>query len=272
MPETQKSLSITVVVPAYNEELHLVACLDSLACQSLKPDRVIVVDNNSTDKTAEIAGRYPFVTIIKEARQGRAYARNAGYNAVTTDIIARTDADMVLPPDWVEHIHRFYADPAHQSYVWTSVGDFTNVRLRTYSNSVLRWFCFTLNRGMLGHNMLWGSSTALLRSQWQTVSSSMCLADTIHEDLDLSIHLAARGYRIWLDYSIAPPATIRRLNHNRQTLWRHLRMWPQTLRIHRIPSWPVIYAGIIVIRFGFVPTYVALDALARAVGRPAFAE
>src|SRR3990167_3424187 len=117
-----KRLTLSIVIPAYNEEDHLKACLDSISKQTIKPLQVIVVDNNSTDKTAEIAKSYNFVTLIKEEKQGIAYARNRGFDAVTADIIGRIDADTMLFPKWVEYAIDYLS--AHPDELLTGGGDF----------------------------------------------------------------------------------------------------------------------------------------------------
>jgi glycosyltransferase involved in cell wall biosynthesis len=65
-----KTLSLTIVIPVFNEQNHISACLEAIAAQTAMPDEVIVVDNNSTDKTVQIAKQFAFVKIIKEKRQG----------------------------------------------------------------------------------------------------------------------------------------------------------------------------------------------------------
>ncbi|HEX7964030.1 MAG TPA: glycosyltransferase family A protein, partial [Candidatus Saccharimonadales bacterium] len=96
-----KRQSVSIVIPAYNEERHLAACLEAIRAQSEPPLEVVVVDNNSTDRTAEIARRYPFVRVVHEERQGIVFARGAGFDAARGDIIARIDADIVLPAGWI---------------------------------------------------------------------------------------------------------------------------------------------------------------------------
>ena len=87
------SKSLSIVIPVYNEASRLAACLQSIADQSEAPEDVIVIDNNSTDNSLSIAQQFPFVRVIHEKRQGIVYARNAGFDAVQADIIARIDAD-----------------------------------------------------------------------------------------------------------------------------------------------------------------------------------
>jgi hypothetical protein len=179
---------------------------------------------------------------------------------------------MVLPPDWVAHIKAFYAEPAHARLAWTCAGFFYNVRLPRASNTALRWFGFGLNRRLTGHDTLWGSSMALLRSQWQTVDKEVCNRADIHEDLDLAMHLFRCGYDIYLDKTIELPATLRRLNTERASLWTYLRMWPRTYRVHHRRSWVVVYGAILLMRFVCVPGHVILDRLARLAGHSPFSE
>ena len=62
-------MKVSVVIPSYNEEKYIGRCLEGIALQIEKPDEVIVVDNNCTDKTVEIAEKFG-ATIIKEKKQG----------------------------------------------------------------------------------------------------------------------------------------------------------------------------------------------------------
>lgn len=97
---------ISVVIPAFNEEVLLPRCLESLACQNTsRTFEVIVVDNNSTDTTAAVARSFfnqLNLKIIPEFRLGRGAARRAGFRAAAGDIIFSTDADTALPPEWIE--------------------------------------------------------------------------------------------------------------------------------------------------------------------------
>ena len=98
---------ISVVVPAYNAAATLGDQLDALAAQETEdPFEVVVVDNASTDDTADVAasyaGRLPGLRVVA-ARSGRgvAYARNAGVRAAAGGLILFCDADDVVRPGWV---------------------------------------------------------------------------------------------------------------------------------------------------------------------------
>ena len=99
-PENPK---ITVVIPAYNEENFIETALKSLVNQTYKDFELIVVDNNSTDKTAQIAQEYG-ARVIVEKQKGVAKARNSGFSAAHARIIACTDSDSIVPQNWVERI------------------------------------------------------------------------------------------------------------------------------------------------------------------------
>lgn len=97
---------ISVVVPAYNEEDSIGSCLNSLVKQKTKEKfEVIVVDNNSTDKTVKIAKTFAKkldLKIIKESRQGRGAARATGFSKAEGEIVLSLDSDTFAPFDWIE--------------------------------------------------------------------------------------------------------------------------------------------------------------------------
>jgi glycosyltransferase involved in cell wall biosynthesis len=103
----------SVVVPAHNEENFLGDCLDSLLDQDFSGAyEIIVVDNNSTDRTAEVA-RARGVRVVSETRPGVCWARQAGTLAAGGEIVVSTDADTVYGRDWLSRFDAgFHADPA----------------------------------------------------------------------------------------------------------------------------------------------------------------
>ena len=97
--------TISLVIPAYNEEAYLPACLDAvmenIAGQALE---IIVVDNNSTDGTKEVVERYPGVTYVFEAEKGITRARQRGFVTAKGNILAYVDADTHPPAGWIDQI------------------------------------------------------------------------------------------------------------------------------------------------------------------------
>lgn len=93
---------VVFIVPARNEEKHLEACLRSIAAQNVEcvQTSVTVVDNESTDRTADIAVRCG-ARVQRVKPSNAAGARNAGAQGQVADFIAFIDADCVLPDGWL---------------------------------------------------------------------------------------------------------------------------------------------------------------------------
>jgi hypothetical protein len=103
---------ISIVIPAYNEEANLLKTLSSLADQQLsRPTELLVVNNNSTDRTQELLDLCGVRSII-EKKPGVAHARQAGLMAAKGRIIANADADCLYPATWVDAITAPLQNPA----------------------------------------------------------------------------------------------------------------------------------------------------------------
>lgn len=100
---------VSIIIPCYNDETGIQDTLNSLTFQNYPKDlwEVIVVDNNSTDNTAEVArsfqSRIPKLQIIFErSRQSSYAARNRGIEAANGEILVFIDADMTVQRDWLK--------------------------------------------------------------------------------------------------------------------------------------------------------------------------
>jgi len=186
---------VTVVIPAFNEEKFLGACLKSLLSQEIKPDEIIVVDNNSVDHTAEIAKEFG-AKVVKEKKQGICYARNAGFDAAKGDIIARCDADSILFPDWIKRIHEDFENSGiigvtGPCYFYDFVGKRGYKKMPKILHTAL---FFKSSKLVLRHEILFGSNMALLRGAWLKIRDEVCSNEKkFHEDMDLASHLAKYG-------------------------------------------------------------------------------
>jgi glycosyltransferase involved in cell wall biosynthesis len=107
-------VKVSLIIPAYNEEAQIGACLDSIIKHAGgKLHEIIVVDNASTDRTADIARTWPGVRVTSEPERGPTRARDAGNKVATGDLIAYVDADTRVPPGWVDKIFaEFAANPS----------------------------------------------------------------------------------------------------------------------------------------------------------------
>jgi glycosyltransferase involved in cell wall biosynthesis len=94
--------SISVIIPAFEAESYVGDAIESVLAQTLPPEEVIVVDDGSTDSTAEVASGYEGVRVIRQANRGPSAARNTGFAASKGGLIAFHDADDLMPPGKLE--------------------------------------------------------------------------------------------------------------------------------------------------------------------------
>jgi glycosyltransferase involved in cell wall biosynthesis len=105
----QKNLSI--IIPAYNEQNLISGCLDSVLNQTADPETydIVVIDNNSTDRTAAIA-RNKGVRVEKEPQKGYVHTIQKGVEVTEGEILAFMDADCRAPVNWVSKILRNFEE------------------------------------------------------------------------------------------------------------------------------------------------------------------
>ncbi len=116
-------MNISVVIPAYNEEKYLPKTLESLDLLERKPDEVIVIDGGSADKTVQIAKSFG-AKVVTDRHRGIGYARQKGLEAATGDVVAYTDADTVVPYDWLTKIAASLSgDGISGVYSWYKISD-----------------------------------------------------------------------------------------------------------------------------------------------------
>ncbi len=97
---------VSVVIPAYNEEEKILRTLASLAAtQTELAVEILVIDNNSTDKTKELA-QLAGASVITETKPGVQHARTTGLLAAKSKLIINADADTIYSPYWVNHLSK----------------------------------------------------------------------------------------------------------------------------------------------------------------------
>ncbi len=105
-------MKFSIIIPAYNEEKLLPKCLESLV--GLDYDKrdfeIILVNNNSQDKTKEISLSFPGVKVFDEPKQGNVFALIKGCREARGEILAFTDADTQVPRDWLKKFEKAYQD------------------------------------------------------------------------------------------------------------------------------------------------------------------
>lgn len=100
---------ISVVIPVYNSENYLRACVDSILAQTLKEVEIILVDDGSTDQSATICDEYasknPNVKVIHQKNSGPAIARNNGIQHAEGEYIGFVDSDDYIAPEMCEDLY-----------------------------------------------------------------------------------------------------------------------------------------------------------------------
>ncbi|MGN6743796.1 MAG: glycosyltransferase family A protein [Amnibacterium sp.] len=207
-------VSVSVVLPVRDDAPALRRCLVALGTLTDRPDEIVVVDNGSSDGTAEVA-RSAGARVVTEPVAGIAKAAATGYDAATGDVLVRFDADAVPPVDWIARIRAaFTADPALAGL--TGPGVFTELPwpARLLAGLGYHGAYFGLVGGMLGRVPLYGSDLAVRRSAWLEVRDRFHRDDPmVHDDLCLTIHLGDR--RIAFDPRIGVAVSARAVTPRR---------------------------------------------------------
>ena len=104
LPALAEYPKVSVVICAYNAEPTMEACLISLQALRYPAFEVIVVDDGSTDRTGAIADSFEGIHVIHQENKGLSAARNVGIAASLGEIVAFTDSDCVVDPDWLHYL------------------------------------------------------------------------------------------------------------------------------------------------------------------------
>jgi glycosyltransferase involved in cell wall biosynthesis len=204
-------MSIAVIIPIFNEEKYIEACIQSILQQTVQPDEIIAVDNNSTDGTALILQKYQMVRVVHEKKQGMIFARNAGFNAARSDIIARCDADTHIPPHWIKRITMNF-----QKYpIDALTGPITFYDAPIQTSLLGRAYLDLMKPMLRGKETLVGPNMALTQAMWHKVKNSVCLDDSrVHEDIDLAYHIYEAGGVVRRDDRLVVQTSSRRITKN----------------------------------------------------------
>lgn len=145
---------VSVVICTRNRPEQLARCLRSLKTLSPQPLEIIVVDNApSNDETRKIVEQIPGIHYVLEPRPGLSIARNTGIRHCTGDIIAFTDDDVVVHPDWLKRLQLCFKNPE----VMAITGLILPAELETESQLI-----FEIGLGNFG----WGYHTKVFDSKF----------------------------------------------------------------------------------------------------------
>ena len=230
--------SVSVLIPAHNEETVIVQTVKSVLASDLKDLQVIVVNDGSSDRTGELLdgnfGQNPRVRILHQVNRGKAAALSRALGEAQTEIVVTIDADTEIEPDAIAKLLRHFSDEK----VGAVAG---NVKVGNRSRWLTRWQaleyitsqnmekrafdllnCITVVPGALG--------------AWRTKAIEAAggiTADTVAEDADLTIAIRRLGWHVdyeeeavaWTEAPETPGMLIRQRFRwtfgTLQSFWKH---------------------------------------------------
>jgi glycosyltransferase involved in cell wall biosynthesis len=226
-------MRLSFVVPAYNEEAYLPACLESILNQidpaisglAAYTCEIIVVNNASTDRTREVALRYPGVTVVDEPRKGLTFARQAGFAASTGDLIANVDADSRLTPGWVAKVLTTFAeaeaataaDPGTKRPLAALSGPLVYYDLAPQQRRLVHifymtaWTTYAINRYILRvGSMVQGGNFVVSRASLEAIGGFNTAISFYGEDTDIARRLNDVG-EVRFTFDLKMSSSARRL-------------------------------------------------------------
>lgn len=193
-------MRLSYVIPAYNEEAYLGACLESILRQTGAGEtqiEIIVVNNASTDATRAIALTYPSVILVDEPRKGLTYARQAGLDACHGELIANVDADSRLPEGWLRRVlQEFDRTPdllaVSGPLVYYDLDPIESAMVRIFY--LLAWTTYVINRYVLRvGSMVQGGNFVVSRSAMDRIGGFDVSIAFYGEDTDIARRLNQLG-------------------------------------------------------------------------------
>jgi peptidoglycan-N-acetylglucosamine deacetylase len=237
-PPISDDLSVSVLIPAYNEASIITSSVRRILGSNFPRLEVIVIDDGSTDGTGDIVhsrfGDDPRVTLLSLANSGKAAAVNAGLARAQGDIVVALDADTQFEPDTIARLTRWFADPqigavAGNAKVGNRINTLTRWQALEYitaqnleRRALATLGCITVVPGAVG---AWRRDALLRLGGFPS--------DTLAEDQDLTIAAQKAGWKVVFDPDAIAwteaPDTLAGLAKQRfrwafgtlQCLWKH---------------------------------------------------
>ena len=230
--------SVTVLVPAHNEEGVIVLTVNSVLASDIKNLQVIVVDDGSTDKTGQLLdehfANHPQVHIIHQVNRGKSASLSLAMSLSKTEIVVTIDADTEIEPDAIGKLLRHFSDPKTGAVAgnvkvgnrsrwltrWQALEYITSQNMEKRAFDLLN--CITVVPGALG---AWRKEAIR--------AAGGISADTVAEDADLTVAIRRLGWRVtyeeeaiaWTEAPETPGQLIRQRFRwtfgTLQTFWKH---------------------------------------------------
>lgn len=237
-----KPPTVSIVIPAYNEEGVIEKCLLSCVNQQDAADEILVVDNNSTDKTAEIVRSvqraHPQANIryTREKEQGIVPARDRGFRLAKSEVLGRIDADAMIEPGWVKSVRTTFS----KSDVMAATGPvaYHDMPMRRMALSLDKHIRQTLHNSAKNHTFLFGSNMAIRKTAWAAIQDLLHRdkEDMLHEDIDIALSLYRKNLKVVYDKHMVGGMSARRIEDKPKDFYNYIMRFERTFKVHNCRS------------------------------------
>jgi cellulose synthase/poly-beta-1,6-N-acetylglucosamine synthase-like glycosyltransferase len=211
-------MNMSFVIPAYNEEACIGACVKSVRRQlraSTHEGEIIVVNNASTDRTGEVASAWPGVRVVSEPRKGLLHARQRGFEESRGDLLACIDADTILPKGWITTaVRAFERNPGlvclTGPYVYYDLNPLVRVVVALWYMSADLFAGYLHQYFFRTGALIQGGNYVVRRSALEKIGGYDTRIAFYGEDTDLARRLVKVG-KVRFTFRLSLPASGRRL-------------------------------------------------------------
>lgn len=218
-PVTQKK-PVTFYVPCYNAERFIAACMEGALAQTYPISEILIIDDGSSDKTLDIANKYPVCIIRHEKNHGLGSARNTALKHAKGDFIASVDADVMPDKYWLEYLI--------VNFVSDEIGGVGGKLLEEKTLTVVdRWRQVNMaqhwgERRKVNPYTITGGNTVYRKKCLKEIGGYHEKFTTNHEDTDLSLRVRMLHYKLIYDpRAIAHHLRTDSLKSLLNTYWRY---------------------------------------------------
>lgn len=198
--------SITIVIPAYNVEKYVVDAVESVLTQTILPNEIIIINDGSSDNTADILKRYennPLIKVFHTSNKGLGEARNKGLSESSSDYIYFFDSDDLLTPTFVEEMQKniqLYNEPDiilfsgqsfyDEQYNSSKAKFFPNYE-RGFQNSFNN--SYDLISSLMAKGSFFSSACLYISKKDLWIGKNLTFKPVVHEDEDIIFQITAHS-------------------------------------------------------------------------------